>query len=74
MIANIRNYASNLFKIFDVLFGVFVSFCSVTVVFGVMILIRRLRSLIINIYHIVLLIPYGERTKRELNELLKIEL
>ncbi len=74
MISYIEDYAIQLFRIFDILFSVFVSVCLIIVIVGVMYLIQRMQNLIIQIYHIVLLIPYGERTKRELNELLKITL
>jgi len=74
MINQIKAYAQKLFNIFDILFSVFVSVCFLIAVFGVLYIIRQMQKKIIQIYHIVLLIPYGERTKRELNELLKITL
>ena len=75
MLADISAFASYLFRIFDILFGVFFgALCLATGFVGLIYLNRNLRQRIVQIYHIVLLIPYGERTKRELNELIKIDL
>jgi len=70
----IKQFVRKLFNIFDILFALFVSVCFVIVTMGVFYFINSLQKLTIQIYHIVLLIPYGQRTKRELNELLKIKL
>ena len=75
LIGEITQYANYLFGVFDILFGVFVgALCLATGYLGFVYISRFLRSRIIQIYHIVMLVPYGERTKRELNELIKIDL
>ena len=74
MISKIKSFTQSLFSIFDILFSVFVSVCFLVAALGAVYILKRMQRKIIQVYHIVLLIPYGERTKRELNELLKITL
>lgn len=60
---------------FHVLFGVFISVLSLGALYlGLVYLTQTYHKKIVQIYHIVMLIPYGERTHREINELIKIEL
>jgi hypothetical protein len=75
MLKEISAFANYLFGIFDILFGVFFGALCVASSFVFFVYLNRnLRNKIVQIYHIVLLIPYGERTKRELTELIKIDL
>lgn len=74
MVELVVAFTMQLFSIFDILFSVFVTLCFFIMTFGVFMIIKNYQRLIVQVYHMVLLIPYGERTKRELNELLKIQL
>ncbi len=71
-VKNIKSYMTYLFRILDGLFVLFLMICCFGMLFGVWMLIRKIQQRIIKIYHVVLLIPYGQRTYKELNSLLKI--
>jgi hypothetical protein len=58
-----------------VLFGVFIAALCLAIGYIFFIYIgANLQRKIVQIYHVVMLIPYGDRTKREMNDLIKIEL
>ena len=74
-IEEIELYADYLFQIFDILFGVFVAVICLAIGYvGFFYIRKNLQRQIVQIYHIVMLIPYGDRTRTELDELIKFDL
>jgi len=71
----IQSFAKYLFGVFDILFGVFVAaLCLSTGFVGFVYIRKNLQRRIVQIYHVVMLIPHGDCTKRELNDLIKLEM
>ena len=59
---------------YNMIFGIFVSILSVSLILIQLKLVSVLTKQIIKMYHVVLLIPFSGRTQNDLNKLMMIKL